>query len=161
SHRIKKEFSKTIGLIFILNIIYYGLLYYVFKYYAAPLGMGGASFLVNTWIIAIAILFVVAVFKGGKTFWSPDHGLGNFMKTEIFGKFFDALGTVLGFKALAYVAVSQVNAMYAFQPIIVLLLVIIFQKYLRFNEKEDLKRGDFTAKVLLALVVCLGGFLVS
>ncbi|MBV9159461.1 MAG: hypothetical protein JO019_02595 [Candidatus Kaiserbacteria bacterium] len=160
THRLKRGFSFAVWLIFIYWMAYDGFEYYLFKYLNATLKINSVSFFASVWLVVVALLLLAVVLGGRfRKLFSSDSA--RYIPLVAVSKIFDTGAALLWLTALSFVAVSQVAAIGALEPLIVFLLAIIVQKATRFNIRERIDRANFLWKAFAVVLFCAGTMLVS
>ena len=159
--RIKPEYTKYIWAIFIYNIILYGTEYYTFKYYHAIKGLNEVSYLTSTWLL-VSIGFIVLIILTGKWRGLRTQAVSNnFLAKETLSKSMDVFAAVLWLRALTLTEVSRVNALASFEPLMLIVLLYIFQQRFKFKAGENFDGNSLVQKVFATAVLILGAWLAS
>ncbi len=161
TRRLKRQYSKYIVAILMLDIVISGVQYYVFKYYSAGEGLNEISYLVNVWFWVAAGLFLVTVFakKWRLLFRTAAHK--RYLQKTLISKSFDVGGALLWFHAISLAAVSQVNSLSAFEPLILLVVLFVAQQVFKFKADEDFSKVSVFQKIAATLILVVGAWLAA
>ncbi len=160
SHHLKREFSPKVLSIILFWVAYGGVQFYLFKHLHETAGLNGVSFMASTLIIVIAVLLFVVVLRGKFTaLFSVTSA--RYLPPVVLSKACDTAATLLTLTALTYASASQVAAIGALAPLILLAIAVFVQKETRFNIRERVDRANLVSKALAVGLLALGIFLVS
>lgn len=160
THRMRREYSKTIWLIFLFWLFYDGAQFYLFKYLHESQGVGEVSFLVSTTLVTAAVLFMVLIVRRKAHLIFHRQAL-DYTRMSLLGKGMDAISSVLWLYALSLAAVSQVTALNALEPLILLILSYVVQKKTWLNIREHIDRSSVVWKMGATVALCTGTLLVT
>ncbi len=159
--RLKKEFTPAVLAIFAFSFAINAFEYYSFKFYYSAGRINEISFYFNVFTIALLALAVTLILKGKLPQLKDTvlHHTG-FMKTIFVSKIFDAICSILWLYAIALATVSQVNAMNALYPLMLMVALYIAQKVFQLTAKEDFSQKKSVVKFGAVLLLCVGGILI-
>ena len=160
THRMRREYSLIVWGIFALWMVHDGVQFYLFKHLNATEGVNEVSFYASAWAIVIAVLFmyVAARRRTHRLFSAPAL---KYIPMTAFAKMFDVAAALMWARALSGAAVSQVAAVGAMQPVVMLAVAFLVQKETRFNIREHLGRAHLPWKVGGVALLSLGTFLLT
>ena len=159
--RIKPEYTKYIWMIFLFDLIYGGVEYYIFKHYSGSQDLNEISFVVSTWLMAMITYFAIVAWQNR---WHKliITALKNkyYAKVSI-SKTFDVLGALASFHAIKLSLVSKATAFDSFYPLILLILIFGAQRMFKFNAEEDFHSTSLKQKIFATVLLVLGAWLSS
>jgi hypothetical protein len=127
----------------------YYLKYAQVTYHLDPMGV-----LLNIWMWAVFVLgFVITYQRGWKAYFQPQ--VFHYMGRCTLGKSADVASSLCWSIGLTLTAVSQLSAINAFYPLIMLVLVWTIQGVLRVDLGEDLRLQSVSRKTLSAILLFL------
>ncbi len=156
---LRREFTPRILGIFVYDFVISGIDYYSFKYYFDVYHLNEVSYFFNIWLLMILLFLAVIAIRGS---WKVvahaalDH---DYIGKVTVSKFFDAASAYTWLHAIALSSVSQMNALNAFFPVALIIVVYIMQNMFGFKAEEEFSKGRFAMKILAVLFLCIGGFL--
>ena len=160
THRLKKEFSTWVWVIYVYWMVFGGFQYYLFKFLHSTQDVNAVSFLASALFIIVALLLLAVVLRGKyKLLFNADSA--RYIPVVAVSKFFDTGGVLLWLTALGYAAVSQVTALGALAPLFLFVIAFVVQKETRFNIRERVDKANFRWKAAAVILVCAGMVLVS
>ncbi len=160
TRHLKREFSlKVVGII-CFWVIYSGLQFYLFKYLNDTVGLNSVSFMASTHLVAVAIMLLLVTMRGkfGALFLSAS---AQYLPPVMLSKVFDTAAALLMLTALMSASASQVAAIGALAPLILLATAVFVQKETRFNIRERVDRANVSSKIVAVILIGLGIYLVS
>lgn len=155
THRIKRELTFAICMLFVYSLLQDVFEYYLFKDLNTENGINGVTFYANAWLVVTVLLFLIILVQGKVRLLTRTAAL-RYIPISTLSKSFDVAGALLWTYALSRAAVSQVTAFAALQPIVVFVVAILFQKEMRVRIAERLDRRNMLWKAL-AVVMLVGG----
>jgi uncharacterized membrane protein len=160
THRLKPEYTKYVWLIFFFETLSYAAEFYVFKHYSNQ-GLNEISYIFSTNLVMIAGLTLITVWKGTWKNFTSLLRHNHYLAKMLLSKGLDFTYVVFVYQALKLATVSQVSAMDAFYPLILLVSLYILQKDFKFKAGEKFDRTNLTQKTLGTAVLILGIWLSS
>ncbi len=159
--RFRKEFTPLVWGIFLYNFALGVVEYYGFKYHFQGQGLNEPSFYFSLWIIMmIAFLPPLIIKKDHAALWRvarEKHYLWN----VTISKGFDALASLLWLRAMILATISQVQALSALYPVILLGVVFVLQQELGFKAEEEFSGKRLAFKLGGIALLAIGGFFVQ
>lgn len=127
--------------------------YYV-KYAQVTYHLDPMVMLLNIWVWATLIMATIIGYqRGWKDYFQPQ--VFRYARRCLFGKSADVLSSLCWSIGLTLTTVSQLSAINAFYPLIIMVLVWIIQGGLRVDLGEDLRPAAITRKSLSAILLFL------
>ncbi len=160
THHLKREFTPMIIALFAYWLVYDGAQYYLFKYMHETTSVSATNFLMSVWLVAVSVMFVHLVLAR-KAHLLFGRAARDYIPAIVVSKMFDAGAMVLWLYALSFAAVSQVSALNAIGPLVMLVIAYVVQKETRFNIRERIDRTSLSSKIFATALLCLGLFLVT
>ncbi len=160
THRIKKELSMGIILIFAYSLFQDVVSFYTFKHLNTTLGVNGVSFYASTYLI-VALISLLVVVGAGKGKLLLRHTSVHYMPLATLGKSFDVASSLLEMQAISFAAVSQVAAFTALEPLVVLAVTAFSQKEMRVRVRERLDSKNIHWKAAGVSLLVLGTLLIG
>lgn len=158
--KLKKELTWLVGGIFVYSFIHDVISFYTFKNLNDTIGVNGVSFYTSGYLwVTIGSLLLVLLMGRGHHLLRPVSL--HYMSLASIGKSFDVVSGLLWFHALSLAAVSQVTALGAIQPIIVLVVASVTQRKTSIHIRERLDSRNLRLKVLGVTLLALGGLMIS
>ena len=159
--RIKKEYTKYIWGIFLFEMVCSGIEYYTFKHYNSAIGLNEVSYLISTWLlVSVGFVILIALFNKWRKL-RPVATHDHFLAKETASKFFDFINSLLWLRALTLTAVSKVNALASFEPLMLLILLYIVHRAFKLKTGEKFDRRSAYQKIFATSLLILGAFLAS
>jgi drug/metabolite transporter (DMT)-like permease len=161
TRRLKKQYTKYILAILLFDVVIAGAQYYGFKFYSTGEGLNEISFMVSVWFwVALGLLALVIVSRKARLLYSTAVQNRYLLKITA-SKSFDAIGGLFWFHALSLATVSQVNSFSSFEPLILLILLIVVQQIFKFKAGEDFTRLNLFQKTLATVILLIGAWLAN
>lgn len=157
--RFKKEITIKVLFVFLFWLIYNGAQSYFFKYMHQIEQVTASTFFTNLWFYSSVTLLILLVIMG-KVSELFTNVSWSFAKRSIISKACSAGKTLFSAESLSLASVSQVTAMAAFEPIMLLFTAFIFQKILRIHLNERLDFSNFVWKISMVVLLIAWGLLV-
>ncbi|MBP6884697.1 MAG: hypothetical protein KBC17_02640 [Candidatus Pacebacteria bacterium] len=157
-----KEKRLAIFGMFLFNVFYIGFQNYLFQYYSSHYHISETNYLLS---MALATFFFITIFIVLKSLLG--QGESNSFRVclryaggSFFSKIADYGSTFFFLMAIATASVSQVSAMQAFFPIMLMFLVLIIQGRMHIKMHEDLSKKALMHKIAGVVLISAGIFLV-
>ena len=160
THHFKRELSPLVWIMFLFMVIYSGIESYSFKYLHGLNGITAVGFTVSYGLVMVIGLLAFVVL-GGRSHLLWKHAAKTYLPRIAVSKAFDATSSVLWVQALTLAAVSQVSAMEALEPLVLVVFTVLVQDILRFRAGEKTGRGRMQWKAAAVSMLVLGGLLVN
>lgn len=130
---------------------------YFFKNLSSS-GLNEISFLFNSWIYVVFGLSMLVCARNVNMRSESVRGLPIYISKMVVSKLFDFISGLLYLHAIAMATLSQVSALNAVSPIILLVLVKVFSYWYR--PLEDVSPRIFGIKLIGIAILCTGGLLI-
>lgn len=160
TRRLKSEYTPYIWLIFLYETISYAAEFYIFMYYADK-GLNEISFVFSTNVVMMIGLALITLWKGTWTNIKALVGHHHYLLKMLLSKGCDFINVILLYNALKLATVSQVSAVEAFYPLILLAALYILQQDWKFKTGEKFDRVNLAQKSFGTIVLVVGIWLVS
>jgi len=157
--KFREEFTPKIWLIFLYNLILGIIEFYSFKYYFQLGSLNEISFYTNAWLVMTLGFAIIISFQGKWKIIASAAKKNNYLQKTILSKGIDAVGSWFWLHAVSMVAVSRVDAIGSFFPLILLGVVYLMQNIFSFKADEELSKNNFLYKLVAIILLCIGGFL--
>lgn len=141
-------------LAFVWMVVNAGIEAYYVKYMHDTQHTDNMGILLNMWSLSLVFLIAIMTYKGYWKELAKKDSL-RYMRRCLVSKGPDVCSTLMWSAALSLAAVSQISAVSAFYPLIMLILVWIVQGGLKVNLGEDLRIQAMTRKSLSACLLVL------
>lgn len=157
--KVKKELSLKVFAIFIFWLIYGGMEAYFFKYMHTTQNIDATTFFANIWAWSgISLLLLVVLQRKAHLLFS--YSAKRFITKSVFSKTCDASSTLFTAQALTLASVSQVGAMGALSPLILLFVTFFVQGIFRFHLNERMDKANVLWKSFMVVLLVIGSFIV-
>lgn len=160
THRLRREFTMRIWGVFLFWLVLDAVKLYLFKHLHTVYALNEVSFFASALVIACTLLFAGVFYTRSVRLLFHRDTL-RYMPTAMVAKVLAAVATLLWLHALTSAAVSQVTAMYAIQPLILIAVVWLVQKETTFDIREHIDRASLRWKLGAVLLLCLGLFAIA
>lgn len=157
----RSNYTKEVWGIFAFNVLLVATELYTFKYYNALQNLNEISYIVNVWLLVVIGFVLLLLLKGRYRELRTTATKNNFFQKTIVSKGIDVASSVLFYKAIALTNVAQVNAFSLISPLILLILVVIFQKWCKISLDEKLEKKVVQKKMIATVLLLVGAYLVS
>lgn len=121
--------------------------------------MGATAFYGNSWAWA-AVFLLLAVLWARKAGQLVTPSARKFLGNSVASKSCDVGTTIFEAKALTLATVSQVSAMQALNPLVLLVVTATVQIVFKVHLAEKLDRANLAWKASMAALLVTGGFMV-
>jgi len=156
THKLKPEYTKYVWMIFLYETISYAAEFYVFKHYATAINLNEISYLLSTNTVMIIGLLALTLWQGTWKSMVATAMHKHYIAKVTLSKSFDVAYTLFLYHALRLATVSQVNAMEAFYPLILLVILYVVEEDFRFKARERFDRLSLVQKTLATFVLVIG-----
>jgi len=156
---VKKQYTKHVWLIFAYETIAYAAEFYIFKHYVTAKNLNEVSYIFSTYVFVVIGLFILALYKHNWKDFARTAKHNHYMAKITLSKAFDFFYSLLWYHAIKLAAVSQVNALESFYPLILLVLLYFTQEKFKFDAGEKLDRTSLFQKSLATAILVAGAWL--
>lgn len=159
SRRMKSQFTKYVWLIFGYETISYAAEFYVFKHYAVSQHLNEISYIFSTYVFVVIGLALLMFWENDRRSIVATATHNRYIAKVTFSKGMDFFYSLLWYHALTLATVSQVNALEAFYPLVLLVMLYVVQRKFKFEAGEDLDGTNLMQKIAGTAALVAGAWL--